>query len=536
MKKLFLILVLVTGLEMSAQAPGIDWMHQYGGTLGEYFRTAISTQDGGFLIGGYSNSPISGLKTDPVIGFNNDYWIIKTNAVGTIVWQKTIGGGRTWGLGDEVGEYLSTICLAADGSGYYLSGYSDSGIVGMKSEPSFGGLDYWIVKISLTGELLWQKTMGGSASDYLTTAVATADGGCMVGGYSYSGNSGNKTGTLRGLSDYWVVKFSPSGIPEWQQTIGGSGLDELYAIVPSEDGYLLAGTSSSPISGDKTADTHGYGDYWIVKLSLSGSLLWQRDLGGTGGDSLFRAIKTNNGYILAGESTSSISFDKSENCRGLEDYWLVSTDNAGNVNWDKTYGGSEDEFLYDLKATADSGYIVVGGSKSSNSGDKNSAGYGNEDAWIIKLDGTGNLSWQQDIGGVESEAFNQVISLADGSYLLGGMFSIGSAQTGNITVDNYGTYDYLLVKLQSENLGINFNSRSNLTIFPNPSNEKITINFNSSVQKATLDIYNAIGSKVGGSEFTSTSSETISLPDQAGVYFIKIDIDGHQQVERVIRR
>ncbi len=535
MKYCFFLLSFFWFTSFYSQAPNIDWVKLYGGNLGEYFRSMIKTQDGGYLVGGWSNSSVSGDKTDPMIGFNYDYWVLKIDALGTIQWQKTIGGGRTWGLGDEAGEILNYILEAKDGSGYYLCGYSDSGIIGMKTEPSFGGFDYWAVKIDLTGNIIWQKTLGGSSNDYLYSAASTADGGCIVGGVSFSSISGIKTESSRGVEDYWVVKLGSSGLIEWQKTLGGSSTDELYGIVPSEDGYLLAGLSSSSISGDKTEDTKGYGDFWIVKLNLSGELIWQKDIGGTGGDLLYTAIKTSSGYLLGGESTSDSGYDKTENSRGSSDYWMVAIDEQGNPLWDKTFGGNDVDLLLELAEAPDNGYVLVGNSSSNISGDKSSNVYGDSDGWVIRTDNTGNMLWQLDIGGIGFDGLNDVVSLEDGSFLIGGASWDNSSNTGNIFANTKGGIDYLLVKLAPEQLSKDEFSIDNIKVYPNPTLKDIEVDFIDNFEQVDVEIFNELSQQVSSLHFQNQSNICLPLPNQKGVYLLKIKNGANVWFRKIVK-
>jgi len=201
-----------------SQAPSVDWMKDYGGTNNEYFRSVIQTQDGGYLIGGYSGSDASGIKTESRKGFNFDYWVLKLDANGVIEWQKDLGGGGTWAFTDLSGEIFTSLTQANDGS-YYVCGYSDSPILGDKTEGCYGSDDYWIVKLSSSGAILWDKTLGGSSADRCYAIASTPDGGCVIGGQSASGISGNKTENSRGGWDYWVVKLSTMGVIDWQKRL-----------------------------------------------------------------------------------------------------------------------------------------------------------------------------------------------------------------------------------------------------------------------------------------------------------------------------
>src|SRR5690606_13464170 len=141
---------------------------------------------------------------------------------------------------------------------------------------SRGGQDFWVLKLDSNGNILWQKTYGGSADDFLVTTHQTSDGGFIIGGYSYSDISGDKTENSRGESDYWILKLDPAGNIEWQKTFGGDEYDNFGSLVITNDGgYLLAGSSHSPISGDRTVTRLGFADAWILKLDASGTIVWQ---------------------------------------------------------------------------------------------------------------------------------------------------------------------------------------------------------------------------------------------------------------------
>ena len=131
----------------------------------------------------------------------------------------------------------------------------------------------------------------------------------------------------------------------WQKTIGGNNADELFVIRQTIDGgYVLGGYSNSNISGDKTENNRGGDDYWIVKIDSSGNIQWEKTIGGSGYDDLFSMEQTtDSGYILGGRSDSNISGDKTENSRGLTDYWILKLDALGNIQWQKTIGGNDDD-------------------------------------------------------------------------------------------------------------------------------------------------------------------------------------------------
>ncbi len=177
--------------------------------------------------------------------------IFYSKAQTVIEWQNTIGGNDI--------DFLCSVIQTTDG-GYLLGGYSWSDISGDKTETGYGW-DYWVIKLDGLGNIQWQNTIGGNDFDYLSSVIQTTDGGYLLGGYSHSGITVDKTEAGQGSSDYWVVKLDGSGNILWQNTIGGNNYDELRSIIQTTDGgYLLGGYSNSDISGDKTEANQGSGD------------------------------------------------------------------------------------------------------------------------------------------------------------------------------------------------------------------------------------------------------------------------------------
>jgi hypothetical protein len=357
-----------------------------------------------------------------------------------VEWQRIIGGSED--------DLLYSITQTSD-SGYILGGWSVSSISGDKTANCEGNYDYWIVKTDAFGNIQWQNTIGGSGYDFFTTGEKTSDGGYLLGGYSESNISGDKTEINFGLYDYWIVKVDSVGNVQWQNTIGGTGTDFLYSVKQTSDGgYILGGQSDSPISGDKTENSNGLYDYWIVKTDSIGNIQWQNTIGGSNEDKLSSVKQTSNGgYILGGSSASGVSGDKSENSKGSYDYWIVNTDALGNVQWQNTIGGSLEDKLISIEETKDGGYILGGDSKSNITGDKIENCQGSFDFWIVKTDAFGNIQWQNTIGGYGFENNAVIEHTKDGGYFLGG------ASTSGWSIDKSegtnGNYDIWAMKTDS---------------------------------------------------------------------------------------
>lgn len=360
-------------------------------------------------------------------------------------------------IGGNAGDFSSAFEPTADG-GYILGGYSTSNISGDKTENSNGGTDIWIVKLNSVGAIMWQNTIGGSGEDLLLSIKQTTDGGYILGAGSDSNISGDKTENSRGGLDYWIIKLNANGTIIWQKTYGGAQPEfDAYVVQTADGGYFVGGYSDSNISGDKTDPTNGQRDYWALKLDSTGAIVWQNSIGGSLVDRPQAAFQTNDGgFIIGGFSNSSASGDKSENNNGIRDYWIVKLNSSGAVQWENTIGGADDDVLRDMIQTADGGYLVGGYSKSNISGDKTENSQGDYDHWIIKLDGNGTIVWQNTIGGSGIDYPRDIKQLADGNYMIASWSN--SNVSGDKTENSNGGYDYWLVKLNGAGAILSQNS------------------------------------------------------------------------------
>ena len=420
----------------------IEWQNTIGGSWLDQLIFIQQTYDGGYILGGPSQSDIFGDVTDSGNG-SKDYWIVKVDPLGNIQWQNMIGGSG-W-------DALESIEQIADG-GYILGGWSNSPVSGDKSEDCIGGncnyRDYWVVKVDSLGTIQWENTIGGFYIDCLRSIRKTTDGGYILGGDSDSDIAGDKSEDSNGQNDYWIVKLDSMGSIQWQNDIGGGDYDNFESIQQTADeGYILGGWSSSNISGDKTENSNGLSDYWIVKVDSIGTIQWQNTIGGGGDDRLNSIEQTSDGgYILGGFSNSNISGDKTENSNGLYDYWIVKVDSIGTIQWQSTIGGSLYDELNSIQQTNDGGYILGGTSSSSISGDKVENGFFTTgDYWVVKVDSLGVIQWQNTIIGSFYDELNSIQQTNDGGYILGGssLSDISMDKTENCI----GSWDYWMVKL-----------------------------------------------------------------------------------------
>ncbi len=441
-----MFLLLVSGL-LHAQAPPILWQNTIGGDEYDELQSAVQTADGGYLLGGSSNSNEGGDKTEDRIE-DDDYWIVRLDNLGNILWDETIGStGR-----DE----LYVVEQLEDG-GFILGGESESNAGYDKSENKIGKADLWIVRIDGEGNIIWENTIGGTNDDFFSGLRKTDDGGFIIASTSFSNASGDKSEDRISDYDYWVVKISSLGEPEWDRTIGGMSADWLSEVVQTTDGgYILGGKSTSEIGVHKTENTIGpfYNpDFWMVKLDAVGNIIWDNTIGGTFYDVVTDVIPSpDNGCIVVGYSDSNASPDKSEDNKGETDYWIVALDENGNILWDKVVGGSEGEYPNRINVDADGNYLIIGTSTSQISGDKTEnmygdPGYAHPDFWVVKLSPTGSIIWDKTLGGFTYDLSTVMIPTNDGGLLAGGY---SDSDINGVKTELSVYYDYWIIKMGND--------------------------------------------------------------------------------------
>ncbi len=350
------------------------WTQTYGGPATEDCFSAIETSDGGYALVGRTYSFGAG---------DADIWLVKTDSVGNIEWNKTFGTQDY----EEANHLIST-----DDGGYI--------IVGSFTPLGFDYRDVWLIKTDSVGNIQWNQTYGGNGDDKPWRIIKTADNGYAVVGRT------NSYG--HGANDYWLFKTDSVGNIQWNTTFGGMGEESARGILETPDnGFLLTGWSGSYGAGEL--------DYWLVKTDEAGNHEWNQTYGGTETERAITTIPTNDGnYITVGNSASF--------GQGETDIYLVKTDTSGNLIWNITYGGASAETPFDIIKTSDGGYGITGHSYS--------FGVGENDIWFIKIDSSGNMIFNQTYGGERVDSSRAVFQKSDGGYVIAGStFSFGQGES-----------------------------------------------------------------------------------------------------------
>ncbi|SFZ89724.1 hypothetical protein SAMN05428642_101525 [Flaviramulus basaltis] len=410
----------------------IDFVKTLGGTKNESAQAICKTPDGGYAILGYTQSIDGDIETKTNESF--DYWLLKFDSNNQLQWQKTYGGTN-----DDRG---SDIIQTSDG-GFAIIGFTKSNNNDVTENA--GSSDFWLAKLDNAGNISWQKNYGFSGADNGISVIQTNDNGFLLTGVldvSASGGLGNsKNASIKHAGgDYWVIKIDVLGNKEWSHYYGGTFTDTPYDAFQTEDNsYLIVGSSDSD-DVDINKNKGSY-DFWIIKISETGGLIWEKSFGGSEIDEARAITSSGDGnYVIVGDTRSS-DLNVSKN-KGAADLWVIKISPEGNLIWEKTFGGSSFDVGRSVFKTKDNSFLISGSSRSAD-GDI-STNQGQNDAWILKIDVNANLIWQKNIGGSEIDFTYDAVELEDETIIAVGE----SGSSNNGILENKGFTDLLLIKLK----------------------------------------------------------------------------------------
>lgn len=498
MKTIFtLAIILLFGTTIKAQTPEFLWEKVMNSSFPNDFGISIfDTPDNGFVI----------LSNKSQEDYNGNYWLFKLDSDRNVIWEKFYGGTGN----DEPGNMIAT----ADGN-YLMAGSSNSQNGDVSG--NHGASDIWLMEVDVLGNIIWKKSYGGSGSELYGKAIKIPGNGYLLiaSSDSIDGDAGDNNGS----SDYWVVKISDSGEIEWQNNFGGSEYEApVSAISTSSNEYIIVGYSLSS-DGDIT-NPKGDFDYWVIKVDSTGELVWEKSFGGSYVDKpqgIIRDHGEDDEFLVFGNSNSFNEGGDISNPLGNNDGWVIKIDGHGNLIWDRSFGGPGNDGISDFKLSPNNGYIYSGVYQEGQL----------TQSTVEETDAEGNEIWQMLFGSVGwagiEPYLHEIKYSADGN-----LIAVGSNTTDISAVVWLG-------KIGLQNLGIEENlSKTLVSIYPNPIKDYLNIKSEEIIESIT--IHNALGQKVLNMNHLNEKILKLDLSQfTSGIYIANIQTTQNQQSIKIVK-
>ena len=409
----------------------LEFVETLGGSKNDAFNAVKATTDGGYITAGYTQSNNGDILEKTNTSF--DFLISKFSSKNILEWQKTFGGS------DD--DRATAIVQTLDG-GFAVLGFAKSKDIAVSENA--GSKDFWLLKLTSNGNLLWEKSFGFSGADYGTDLIETKEGGFLITGVldvsaSDGQGSAKSTATKHSGGDYWAIKTDNTGALEWSRFFGGSFTEVPLGVLETDaHNFVIVGSSDSKdfnISNNK-----GSYDFWIIKISTEGTLLWEKSFGGSEIDEAKAITTTNDGNFIIVGDTRSADKNVSKN-NGAADIWVLKVSEEGTLLWEKTIGGTNFDVARAVSRTQDNGYLISGSSRSLDNGFENK---GQNDALILKIDKNGNLLWKKTFGGSEIDFLYGVVELENTAIIAVGE----SSSSDQDILENKGFTDALIIQIK----------------------------------------------------------------------------------------
>ena len=534
MKKFYIgAFTLCTILGISAQE--LVWQKDIKSSTQDFLSQITTTIDQQYLITGSSIQSGSG-KLESGNKQNNgyDFHLVKLNQQGEEAWEKYFSGSNH--------DYLSATVTTQDG-GFLLAGTSYSGKGLDKKDDSKGGSDIWLIRINEFGDELWQKTLGSSSDEEARAVIQTTDLGFFVAGNVQNSSKGY------GSKDVLITRIDKNGKELSQLLLGGKGLDEVEKMIPTRDGGALLGIysrssevrvsgsekdpgmrdagsvsnvqNSNPVSrNSKQTENFGEGDYWLVKLDKNGKVEWEKNFGGKGDDHIRTLALTSNGFIIGGESRSERSGNKTVGLEEGTDLWLISLNERGEEQWQKSYNFKNRDILMGMSLlhSADdksSKGILLGGYTQAEGRIQTD----DETFWMLYLDQNGNEQWRKHVKGESRKKEERLSDLKlnrDGSIILAGT-----------SAEELGKENWKIVKLGDKQVD-QLIEKYAFKIYPNPVSDYAYVEIGFDFKEADILLYDMSGRQL---QSMKTINKVTKINTQAlvqGAYLVTIKSDNNK--------
>ncbi|PQB03063.1 hypothetical protein BST83_17155 [Polaribacter filamentus] len=401
----------------------------FGGSKNDALNSIVKTTDGGYVVLGYTQS--NDFETNSKSDESFDFWVMRFSSDDELLWNKTFGSS---------GDDRSADIIATNDGGFALLGYSSKADKDVSLNA--GSQDFWIFKITGEGIRLWEKSFGFLGSDKGISLIQTSDNGYLVTGVldvSASGGQGNSKTAKHAGGDIWALKLAPNGNLQWSKYFGGSFTDTPFGVVETLNNEFIIAASSDSKDFNISNNKGGY-DFWVLKITFEGTLIWEKNFGGSEIDEPRAIVATDDGnFIIVGDTRSS-DIDVSFN-NGAADLWMIKINTNGTLIWEKTIGGTSFDVARSISKTQDNGFVIAGSSRSSNLGFINQ---GQNDAWILKVNSFGEIEWQKTVGGSEIDFLYDAVELQNKTIIAVGE---SNSANGDVK-ENKGFSDALIIKIK----------------------------------------------------------------------------------------
>ena len=537
------------------KAPKMQWQHCYGGSELENSRQfviphdhmMVHTSDGGYAFIAQTNSydgPVTGNHHDTTTNPTFDIWLVKTDIIGNIQWEKCYGGSS-----DE-----SPTCLiqTSDG-GFAMCGttrshdgdITDSHPAG-SNDPLMYVNDAWIIKVDARGQKEWSHCYGWEHGDEYFNDIIEVDSGYLAVGFSTSvedAPEGHVLDSKLNQGDALVVKLNSRGEQQWKWLYGGTFRDEANAVLPYlGGGYIFAG---------KLGGLGPRAKAWVVRIDTAGIVVWQK----TGGDSKLSVannlVRTSTGYLVTGWTMpDSLHWDWKDTA--TTDGLAYTIDTAGKMLALKRFGGTGNDIINSLTQTSDGNFVFAGSTTSVEipgihipvDADTVKHNLDSTDAWVGSFTPDLKPIWQKAMGGDFRDCFYTVLAMPNVETGTNDIMLYGAAESGNNWDGGNGDHaglvhgysDAWVVKLSDLTSSVAARTMSTYNVYPNPAQRDVYLDLYEGASVAKVQFFDLLGSEVFPDyriEGARVVANVHELP--GGVYEIKVSYtNGEEQLRKFL--
>ncbi len=428
-------------------------------------------------------------------------------------------------------EWIKCYDQNGDSAFGYIFPTADNGVVlGGQYNFASSTSGFIILKENAIGNIVWNRNYSKGNGAVLRDMIATSDGGyILAGNVVHTDTNFTVHGGSSLHADIGIIKLDSLGNKIWSKAIGGSDEESIWAVVEVSAGYCIVGRTGS--NDYDCTGNHGDYDVYLAMLDRDGNILWHRDMGGTGSDAGVGVVADGTGGLLVAAYSSSLDGDVTHPSSSSGGYWLIDVDSSHQIEWDNCYGGGGGSCYPNSICKAIDGSIWIAGVSSHAGGGVDTA-YGGEDAWIVHTESSGNFLNSKVLGSSLQDEAYMVYPLANGSVISGGYYFDSSGSFSSLNY--FGSQDIFLTILSPWVTSIYSvqTAKNGMRLYPNPATNEVTI-VNENTGNYALEIYNSIGSIIYKAVMTKNITFSVSgWP--LGVYSVKVLTESDTQLLKLV--